>query len=148
MVELNYYSEWYRIVPHWHKSIGLLFALLIVLRIAWKCINPSPTPVGSNIERKVAGVAHFSLYALMILIFISGYLISTADGRGISVFNWFTVPSFGEFVENQEDVAGLVHEYLAYSLIGLVSLHAIAALKHHFIDKDDVLRRMLQLKER
>ena len=56
---------------------------------------------------------------------------------------FFTVPSMGELFPNQEDTAGLIHEYLAYTIIGLTVLHAVGALKHHFIDKDDTLKRML-----
>lgn len=74
---------------------------------------------------------------------ISGYLISTADERPIEVFGWFSVPSFGSFIDNQEDIAGTIHEWLAYVLIALASVHALAALKHHFIDKDNTLKRML-----
>jgi cytochrome b561 len=82
------------------------------------------------------------LYLLLFFIVVTGYLISTADNRGIEVFNWFVVPGFGEFFDHQADRAGLVHEWLAYSLIGLVLLHALGALKHHFIDKDATLKRM------
>lgn len=74
---------------------------------------------------------------------ISGYLISTEDGRPIAVFGWFSVPALGALFDNQADIAGLVHEYVAYSLITLALLHAVAALKHHFFDKDHTLKRML-----
>jgi cytochrome b561 len=89
-------------------------------------------------------VAHFALYILLLCLFISGYLISTADGRGIEVFNWFIVPSMGEFVDNQEDLAGAFHDWLAYGLVCLVVLHVLAALKHHYLDKDTSLVRMLK----
>jgi cytochrome b561 len=95
-------------------------------------------------EKRAAKLAHGVLYLLMLMIFLSGYLISTADDRGIDVFDWFTVPSMGELIDSQEDIAGLVHEYLAYTLIAMVVLHALAALKHHFIDKDNVLKRMVK----
>ena len=144
MVELDYYSEWYRTAPHWHKSIGLLFAGFIVVRLVWKLANTSPVATGSELEKKAASAAHLMLYGLMLAIFVSGFLISTADGRGIDVFDWFTLPGAGELFSNQEDVAGEIHEYLAYGLMALVSVHALAALKHHFIDKDDVLKRMLK----
>lgn len=146
MVELNYYSEWYRTAPHWHKSTGLLLAALVILRLLWKLVNPKPKALGQPWEQKAASVAHALLYTLMLAIFFSGYLISTADGRGIDIFAWITVPSLGELFEDQEDIAGLVHEYLAYALISLVVLHALAALKHHFVDKDETLRRMTRLK--
>lgn len=77
------------------------------------------------------------------MIMISGYLISTADDRGIEVFMFFVVPGFGSFFENQEDIAGLVHQWLAYILIALSLLHAMAAVKHHVIDKDNTLNRMI-----
>lgn len=74
---------------------------------------------------------------------ITGYLISTADGRGIEIFEFITIPAYGAIIENQEDIAGLVHKWLAYSLIMLAILHALAALKHHLIDKDNTLNRMI-----
>ena len=79
----------------------------------------------------------------MFLIVLSGYLISTADGRSIEVFNWFEIPAFVTPIENQEDLAGDVHFYLASTLMVLVALHGLAALKHHFLDKDATLKRML-----
>ena len=77
-------------------------------------------------------------------LFITGYLISTADGRAIEVFDWFSVPGFGSFIENQEDLAGEIHEIIAYGIMGLAALHALAALKHHFLDRDNTLTRMLK----
>ena len=74
---------------------------------------------------------------------LAGYLISTADGRGISVFGWFDVPASITSIPEQEDVAGAVHFYLAWGLVILAGLHGLAALKHHFIDRDTTLLRML-----
>jgi len=143
MVDLNYYSEWYKIAPHWHKSIGLVLLAVTLFRIVWKLTHSSPEIEGASWEKFSAKIAHTLLYILLIAVFISGYLISTADGRGIEVFNWFTLPGLGSFFENQEDIAGEVHFYLTYSLIGLALLHALAALKHHFINKDNTLKKML-----
>ena len=147
MMDLNYYSEWYRTAPDLHKSIGLTLLILTICRVIWKLVNPSPKALSTNkIENKIAKVAHLALYLLMFAIMISGYLISTADGRGIDWFWLFEVPSMGEFIPQQEEVAGDIHEILAYSLIGLVVFHAIAALKHHFINKDKTLVRMVSFK--
>jgi len=143
MVGLDYYSEWYTTAPYWHKSVGLILCTLTILRLLWKFFTASPGLVGSTLEKKVATSAHYLLYILLFILFISGYLISTADGRGIDVFNWFTVPGFGSFIKNQEDWAGLVHEYVAYILIALAVLHGLAALKHHFVNKDNTLKKML-----
>ncbi|MEL7479132.1 MAG: cytochrome b [Pseudomonadota bacterium] len=143
MVELNYYSDWYRTAPFIHKSVGVLLLILTLARLCWKVNNMSPDAVGNAVEQFMAKAAHTVLYLLIVVICISGYLISTADGRGIEVFNWFVLPSFGELFSQQADTAGVIHKYSAYGLMGLVLLHALAALKHHFIDKDNTLKRML-----
>lgn len=142
---LSYYDEWYRFGPYIHKSVGILLAVTLLLRLLWRSINISPKDADSlqAWEKRSAHAVHWLLYALLVLIVTSGYLISTADGRSIEVFTWFEVPALLPSFANQEDVAGLVHEYLAYSIIGLALLHGLAALKHHFIDKDNTLKKML-----
>ncbi len=145
MVELTYYDPWYRTAPYWHKSIGVLLFVLTFGRLAWRWVNPTPAelPQHRPFERRAARAAHVLIYLLLFAIMISGYLISTADGRPVEVFNWFAIPATVQGFEQQEDIAGLVHLVLAISLITLVSLHAGAALKHHFIDRDRTLLRML-----
>lgn len=143
MVDLTYYSEWYKTAPHWHKSIGILLAFLTLARVIWKHLSVSPKIEGKPFEVLAAKWVHIAMYALLFVMFFSGYLISTADGRGIEVFGWFEVPSIGELFANQPDIAGNIHYYSALTLIGLAALHGIAALKHHFIDKDDTLRKMI-----
>lgn len=144
MTELSYYDSWYRTAPHLHKSIGILLCLAVLLRIAWRLIDSKPAeiPEHSELEKRAARIVHALLYLLLIALFISGYLISTADGRPIDVFNWFAIPATLKDLPNQEDIAGTVHYALAISLISLVTLHALGALKHHFIDKDQTLSRM------
>jgi len=144
MVELTYYSSWYKTAPHWHKSIGILLAMALLLRWGWLLKSGKPPAIAqhSRWQQHASRVVHALLYLLLTLIIVSGYLISTADGRGIEVFQWFTLPSLGEFFPHQADIAGEIHRYSAYSLMGLVVLHAAAALKHQLIDKDGTLRRM------
>ena len=86
---------------------------------------------------------HRLLYCLLLVLFISGYLISTADGRSIEVWGIFEVPSFIA-AKQQEEWAGDVHEILAWLIIACVSLHTMAAIKHHIKDKDNTLRRILR----
>ncbi|MBL4909424.1 MAG: cytochrome b [Alteromonadaceae bacterium] len=150
MVDLTYYHAWYKSAPALHKSIGISLLLLMLLRLLWRLqqIQPQPLSTHRQFERKAGHTVHLLLYGLFFLIALSGYLISTADGRGIDVFQLFTVPALGAFIENQEDIAGVIHQYLAYSLILLTLLHALAALKHHIIDKDITLKRMLGWRER
>jgi len=146
MVDLTYYSDWYKTAPHWHKSIGLILFVVTAFRLLIRLRGDRPASFGNRIENMTSKVVQGLIYGLLMVLFLSGYLISTADGRAISVFNWFSVPGFGAIVENQEDIAGDIHFYVACTLIGLASLHAIAAFKHHFINKDDTLRQMLRLR--
>ncbi len=147
MVELTYYDALYNTLPAIHKSLGIFLAIVFVLDLIWRVINQRPKPIDtdSQIENLAARVVHLILSSLIALIIISGYLIPTANGVGISVFEWFTVPAFIVELPGQEDIAGMGHRYLSYVIIGLVVLHAGAALKHHLFDKDDTLNRMLGL---
>ncbi len=143
MVDLSYYSEWYNTIPHWHKSVGIILLLLTLLRLMVKMSTQAPKIEGALWEKLTAKVVHALLYLLLFIIFVSGYMISTADGRGIDIFNWFTLPGLGSIIENQEDLAGVIHYYATYILVSLALLHALAALKHHFINKDNTLKKML-----
>jgi cytochrome b561 len=145
MRSLGYYDRWYTLGPWWHKGIGVMLFAVVVLRLVWRWLNPRPAHLPSHkpYERVSAAITHGLLYLLLFAIMISGYLITTADGRGLEVFDWFTIPATLSGIEHQEDTAGKVHLYLAWTVIGLAVLHALAALKHHFIDRDATLKRML-----
>jgi cytochrome b561 len=145
MIDLSYFDRLNKILPAIHKSIGMLLILVFVFSVIWKLINLTPKPVegSTRFEIIAAKMAHLGLSGLMAVILITGYLIPTAKGMGISVFGWFEVPATITSIPVQEYVTGLIHKYLSYAIIGLALLHAAAALKHHFINKDDTLRRML-----
>ena len=145
MVDLDYYSSWYKTAPDLHKSIGLCLLALMLFRLFWRRFSPQPMPLSSHGRwtRLASRAGHWLLYALMLLLMLSGYLISTADGRGISVFGLFEVPASLTGIADQEDIAGLIHEWLAWALVIFASLHGLVALKHHFIDRDATLKRML-----
>jgi cytochrome b561 len=144
MVELTYYHHWYQRAPDIHKSIGVLLFAVMLVRLFWRYGNPVPEATGSSLERTVAPRAHQLLYVILFAQMLSGYLISTADGRGIEVFGLFTLPATLHGLDKQEDIAGDIHELLAFTLIILALLHALAALKHHFFDHDQTLLRMLR----
>ncbi|MCE0557266.1 cytochrome b [Motilimonas sp. E26] len=146
MVDLSYYSDWYQTAPMLHKSFGICLFALMVFRIIWRLTNPKPKGLSNHQtwEKTIAKLGHFALYAILFVLMISGYLISTADGRAISVFGWFDVPALLSGLPQQEEIAGDIHEILAWSLLVLSAGHALAALKHHFIDKDSTLSRMLK----
>lgn len=150
MVDLSYYSPYYRSAPFWHKSIGLTLFAVLLLRLLWRGFNPRPAhlPNHKRWELGLAGVVHVLLYLLLFVIVLSGYLISTETGQGISFFGWFEVPALITGLTAQADRAGLVHYWVAIAVLVLAGLHALGALKHHFIDRDDTLRRMLGMRAR
>lgn len=150
MVELTYYDQWYRLAPHIHKSMGLLLLGTMLFRVIWRLVSPPPAtlPTHKSWETLSAHIAHAALYILLFVATISGYLISTADGSGIDVFDWFTVPSVTGRHQGMEDIAGEVHYWSTWALILLAGVHALGAFKHHLMDRDDTLRRILGLKSR
>lgn len=145
MVSLDYYDTWYKRGPDIHKGIGILLFLALLARILWRGLNRKPLPQSnlSSFEHTAAEVAHIVLYLLVLAVIASGYLISTADGRHIDVFGLFQVPATISGLPNQADLAGQAHLILAISLISLAAAHALVALKHHFVDHDRTLLRML-----
>lgn len=146
MVELTYYDPWYRRAPAIHKAVGVLLFVGVTLRLAWRLAGPVPRPIPAHPrwEQRLAAVVHGLLYLLLFAVMVAGYLISTADGRPVDVFGLFSMPATLSGLENQEDVAGTVHLALAVALVSLAGIHALAALKHHFIDRDRTLKRMLE----
>jgi cytochrome b561 len=145
MVELTYYDSLYKTLPHIHKSVGLILAAVLLFRVVWKVSNAKPEAISgmSRFEKLSARIVHSLSYILIASIMTSGYLISTAEGAPVSIFGVIEVPAAITNIPEQEDIAGLVHLSLAYTLIAIVVLHAAAALKHHFINHDNTLRRML-----
>jgi cytochrome b561 len=145
MVGLDYYDSWYHDAPYIHKAIGMLLLFALVFRFGWRMINTRPKLVGAAWERFIALLVHRMHYLLLFAITITGYLIPTAEGVGIDVFGWFTVPASYSFTKEEADLIGLIHLYVAWTVMGLAAAHAGAALKHHFIDRDQTLLRMLEI---
>lgn len=147
MVGLSYYDTWYHNAPEIHKSIGVILMLALIIRLIWRVVSPPPKPLSSYspLVRITAVVAHGLLYGLLIAILFSGYLISTADGKPVSVFGWFSLPAVLTGAGEQADLAGDIHLWLAWCIVILSVLHGLAALKHHYIDRDITLKRMLGL---
>ncbi len=144
MTGLDYYHAWYRRGPDLHRGVGVLLAVALVLRLLWRSVSPNPEPAvrPGRLEYRATRTVHGLLYLMPLLTVISGYLISTADGRPLAVFDWFEIPAVVVGIDNLEDVAGDVHYVLSLTLITLAGLHTLAALKHHFLDHDATLRRM------
>ncbi|AUX93050.1 cytochrome b [Mixta gaviniae] len=145
MVTLGYYDTWYHKAPELHKSVGMVLFAVMILRVIWRFISPPPTPLASYspLVRYSATAAHLLLYLLLFAIFITGYLISTGEGQPIDIFGLLSAPAVINADATQIDLAGDIHLWLAWSVVILSLLHGLAALKHHFIDRDITLKRML-----
>jgi cytochrome b561 len=87
MVDLTYYSQWYKTAPHWHRSLGVLLFLATIFRLFWRWHNQAPTAIDSHSNRvkQAATAVHIMIYVLLISLMITGYLISTADPRAINM---------------------------------------------------------------
>jgi cytochrome b561 len=142
MVGLDYYSPYYTSAPDLHRSIGIVLFIALVLRTGWRLGNVKPDDSDlPPLARTVSRTAHRAFYVLLFVLTISGYFISTSDGRPIDVFGLFHVPSLLQS-QGLEDAAGLVHRWTAYGIMALASIHACAAIWHHTIDRRQTLNRM------
>ena len=130
-----------------HKSFGMTILMLAVLRLTWRLFNrPPPLPVGmSKIERLLAQVTHIGLYVLLFVMPLTGLLMSSAKNYSVSWFGLFTWPNLIQQNEQAFNFFKATHDLLSNALFVIVVLHILAALKHHFWNKDDVLKRMLPL---
>ncbi len=128
-----------------HKSVGITVLLLAVARLAWRAYSPPPLLPGSMRPwaRGVAQLTHFALYGILFMLPLSGWLWSNSAGYAVNYFGLVDLPRLMSRNESLRDVFHDGHELLATALFALALLHVAAALKHHFLDRDTVLRRML-----
>lgn len=147
MVELNYYDDWYYLGPWWHTGLGVFVALLVLSRLVWRFIRQPLAQINSIPcwQSFIAKLVHGLLELCILTIVLTGYFIVTAKGDAVDVFGWFSVPALILGYDQYVDLAGKIHLWAAYLLIGLVGVHALAALKHHFINRDVTLLRMFGL---
>ncbi|MCR9255079.1 MAG: cytochrome b [Alphaproteobacteria bacterium] len=130
-----------------HKSWGFVIFMLALMRLGWRFATPAPAlPEGmKRYERLLAAGAHVLLYALMVAIPVTGWLMSSANIWGIEtrVFDLFALPHPLAPSQETEAFWMTVHKRLTDALALLLLVHVAAALKHHYVDRDAVLRRML-----
>jgi cytochrome b561 len=126
-----------------HKSFGIVVLSLAALRLFWRLINITPTLSSPWWERLAAHAMHLALYGFMFAMPLSGWLMSSSGGYPVSFFGLFELPQIIAANEEWNKFFQEAHEYLGYALIAAIVLHTAAALKHHFIDKDNILRRMI-----
>jgi len=154
----------------WHSSLGVLVVTLALARLLWRFFTSAPSLPASmrRGQRAFARAVHIGLYVLLFALPVTGWLVASAEGGTVSFFG-LALPSLQgasgaaspavrpHAAESDEKDAGTVstsgekrgefweeaHEVMAYVILGLAILHALAALKHHFVDRDNVLRSML-----
>lgn len=143
---LDYYSPWYHRGPEIHIELGLLILVLMSLRLVWRTRSTSPAaiPTISKSNLLAASAVKIALYIGVFIICITGYLITTGEGQGANFFGLVTIPATVELSADNIDRAGAIHKYIAWGLMGIVLLHAAAALFHHFVKRDRTLVRMLK----
>jgi cytochrome b561 len=131
-----------------HKSIGMTVFGLAVLRLIWRWFNPVPSiPVNSpRWQQRAAHISDWALYGLILITPLIGWLMSSARNFPVSWFGLFTLPDFVQPDTARYEFFHSTHEILATALFFVAIAHAAAALKHHFVDGDNVLRRMLPVK--
>ena len=131
-----------------HKSFGITILALVLLRLVWRWLNTvPPEPAGIPRWQKIlARISHIALYALLLATPLAGWLMSSARNFPVSWFGLVTLPDFIAPNRPAYEFLHEAHELLAGTLFWLALLHIAAALKHHFVDRDNVLRRMLPVK--
>lgn len=133
-----------------HKSIGITILMLALVRLGWRWANPTPSLPDTlkPYERSLAKFTHALLYLLLLAVPVTGWLMSSARGFPVSWFGFWQLPDLVSKDKALYELLVTTHTVLALTLGGVVALHLGAALKHHFMLKDDVLRRMLPFSPR
>lgn len=128
-----------------HKSLGLTLLAVVVLRLLWRLTRPVPAEVPglSPALRRAAGGVHWALYAMMLAMPLSGWVLNSAEGFPLQWFRLFNLPAIAPEGERLAELAASVHENGFWLLVLLSAGHVFAALYHHLFLGDGTLQRML-----
>ena len=130
----------------WHKSFGMTLLLLALIRLGWRAVDPPPAalPNISPKQAKLAAAAHWALYLCMFALPLTGWCMAAASGTPVDYFNTgLLLPSLVGADNDLRLLFRNMHDISGKLLMALIAIHVGAALKHHFVDKDSTLRRML-----
>ena len=128
----------------YHKQLGLLALVLAALRLAWRVgsLLPSLVQTLPEWQKVTARFVHLSFYGLMFALPITGWLMSSATGIPVSLFGLFDLPDLVPYSDRSFRALVATHKWLGYALIVCIAVHAGAALRHHFLLKDETLTKM------
>lgn len=128
-----------------HKAFGVIVFCLVLIRILWRWVNVAPSLSDDypSWQKFASRVTHYGLYILMFTMPLSGILMSLYGGHAISIFGLFVIPAMTEGTTEISAISNSMHHMLVTAWLGILGLHIAAALYHHFILKDNILRRML-----
>ena len=129
----------------WHKWAGVTAFLLVLVRLGWRVMHVPPAlPAGMpKLMQFAAHAGHFMLYALMLAIPLTGWLMSTAKGFQTVWFGLLPIPDLLDKNKELGDLLAQVHSALNFLFIAVIVGHVGAALRQHLIDKDAILTRLL-----
>jgi cytochrome b561 len=129
----------------YHKWIGVTVFALMCVRLVWRLTHrpPAPQPTMPAWQQRAAAGAHWGLYGLLLAVPLTGWLYSSAAGVPTVYLGLLRLPDLVGRDKALADVLKLAHQSLNFALLGLVVVHVAAALKHHLVDRDGLLARML-----
>ncbi|MBT4879906.1 MAG: cytochrome b [Alphaproteobacteria bacterium] len=128
-----------------HKSTGICIVFLGILRLGWRFFVKKPDLPKEQfpLEHFLANSVQYLLYAFVILTPLEGWLMSSSGGHPVTFFGLFTVPAISPKIPELAKITHELHAIIAYTLLGIIALHVLGALRHHFVLKNTVLKRML-----
>ncbi len=127
----------------WHKEYGILALMLVIVRFTWRLTNKTPDLNIPLLEKIAARAVHWLFYVFMFALPVTGWLVTSTAGLPVSFFGLFVLPTIVSSDPQSLAMYEEIHKWLGYGLIVTFFLHTSAALKHHFINKDDILKRIL-----
>jgi cytochrome b561 len=135
-------------IYQWHKSLGLLTLILVIIRIAWRLTHTPPKLPNSinKREQKLAKFGHLSLYFWMLILPLSGWIMVSSSIYGLPtiIFGWFEWPHLPYLSANKNinNISNNIHITFAFSLIALILVHIAAVLKHYLKEQENLLKRI------
>jgi len=128
----------------WHFSVGAAILFFIVIRLVWRLLHPVPQPASlSPAERVIAGLTHWALYLLILVMTLLGWAATNSRGWDVNLFGLFTLPKISPTGSEWGHECGDIHNVLVYVLLGFILLHVAAAAWHYFLKRDQTVGRML-----